>query len=183
MRVLMVGPWSATAMRRHIDWAMESGVEVCAADFRTSLRAVAPAGMRIFELLPRSMHRHRFSWSSRILDVAAMRLHRTAQEFQPHLVHTYMFNRYSDVCLRAGMRPLVISVWGSLNELLQGRLTTTDRHWLRRLRRGAHTLLVENPKLLNALVKWPVQPLQVAYFSIGVDSGLFHPDYHEKRAA
>lgn len=187
MRVLMVGPWRMTAMRRHIDWALESGVEVCIADWRTPPEAILPVGLRLTDLLPQQVvtckqtkaHRK----SQLISEVAALRLRRAAQAFQPDLIHTYMLTQYADACLRAGMRPLVVSVWGYLNGLLQGMPTAANRRWLHRLRQGAHTLLVENPNLLNALGEWPVQPLQVGCFPIGVDGSLFHPDYHEKRAA
>jgi glycosyltransferase involved in cell wall biosynthesis len=183
MRVLMVGPWRATAMRRHIDWARESGIDVCVADFFTPPESIRPRGVRVIDLLPRCMAGRRHSKSPFVLEVAELRLRYAAKAFQPDLVHAYMLNRYTDVCLRAAMRPLVVSVWGFLNRLLHHTPTPVDRRWLRRLKWGAHTLLVENPNLLNVLGDRSVQPLQLACFPIGVDGSLFHPDYHEKRSA
>lgn len=53
MRLLMVGPWPAVAMRRHIDWAVEGGIEVCLADIRTPPGIMRPSGFRVVDLLPR----------------------------------------------------------------------------------------------------------------------------------
>ncbi len=170
-------------MRRHIDWATESSIEVCAADFRNPPDAIRPRGVRLIDLLPRCLAERRHSKSPFVLEVARLRLLHTVKAFQPDLIHTYMLNRYTDVCLRAAVRPLVVSVWGFLNRLLHQAPTLADRRWIRRLKWGAHTLLVENPNLLNVLNGHSVQPLQLACFPIGVDSTLFHPHYHEKRSA
>jgi hypothetical protein len=53
MRVLMVGPWRAVAMRRHIDWAVESGAEVRVVDFWSRRDRERPSSFRLAYLSPR----------------------------------------------------------------------------------------------------------------------------------
>ena len=54
---------------------------------------------------------------------------------------------------------------------------------MRRLRRGADTLLVENPNLLDALTGLAGPSLRLECFPIGVDGSLFHPGYQEQSEA
>jgi glycosyltransferase involved in cell wall biosynthesis len=187
MRILMVGPWRAVAMRRHIDWVVESGAEVCVADYWSRRDRVRPASFRLAYLSPRQSAALRGAKPNRRSQAAglraALRLRQIAAQFQPDLVHSYMLGPYTDACLRAGLRPLVVSAWGFLNRWLTGEATDSDRRWLLRLRAGAHTLLVESPNLERAMVQRRPAPLRVACFSIGVDGQLFHPDHRGKAAA
>lgn len=187
MRILMVGPWRAVAMRRHIDWAVESGAEVCVADYWSRRDRARPASFRLAYLSPRQSAALRGARPNRRSQAAglraALRLRQIAAQFQPDLVHAYMLGSYTDACLRAELRPLVVSAWGFLNRWLTGEATASDRRWLQRLRQGAHTLLVESPNLEQAMVQRGLAPLRVEWFSIGVDGQLFHPEHQTKAAA
>lgn len=186
MRLLMVGPWWAVAMRRHIDWALEDGIEVCVADFRPPAEVVVPSSFQFAPLLPgraKRIHQpetHRKS--QRAHEIAVLRLQDIAKTFQPHLVHSYKLNLYTDICLAAGLRPLVVSAWGFLNALLTKVPAAKERRWMRRLRRGADTLLVESPNLVDILARLSGPSLRVECM-IGVDGNLFRPGYQEKAAA
>ena len=122
MRLLMVGPWRAVAMRRHIDWAVEDGIEVCVADFLPPDRVILPSSFQFASLLPRrakaiyqpGIHKN----GPRSVRIAALRLQHIVDTFQPHLIHSYMLSVYTEMCLQTGRRPLVVSAWGFLNSLL-----------------------------------------------------------------
>lgn len=186
MRLLMVGPWRADSMRRQIDWAVESGIEVMAADLRPYDQYRFPAAARRAALLPAQSYAIRRtvlngqSWPS--VMIGALRLRALARVFQPHVIHSYMIGYYTDVCLQAQANPLVVSAWGWLNEMAAGRESPQERQRLRKLRSGAHTLVVDNPNLFGALARMALDPLQVVYAPMGVDSGLFHPGYEETAA-
>jgi glycosyltransferase involved in cell wall biosynthesis len=187
IRLLMVGPWRLVAMRRHMDWAVENDIEVCVADFRVSQDVVLPAGFHFTSLLPRRAKaidqpatRKNSGLARRI---ATLRLRDIAASFQPDLVHSYMLDLHTELCLAAGLQPLVVSAWGYLNGLMTTGATAKDRRWLGRLRQGAHTLLVENPNLLDSVAALSGPPLHVACFPIGVDGSVFHPGYQDKSAA
>jgi len=187
MRLLMIGPWWAVAMRRHIDWAVDAGIEVCVADFRPPAEVVVPSSFQFAPLLPRRTKRihqpetHRKS--RRAHEIAVLRLQDIAATFQPHVVHSYMLNRYTELCLAAGLRPLVVSAWGFLNALIAKGPSAKETRWMRRLRRGADTLLVENPNLLDALAGLAGPSLRLECFPIGVDGQVFHPGYQEQSEA
>ena len=185
MRLLMVGPWHEIAMRRHIDWALEAGIEVCAADFYAYEARHQPYGFATASLLPGApaWQRRQFPhWQSeRVQAIAALRLQRLLERFRPDIVHSYKLTPYTEVCLRAGARPLVVSVWSQLSALLTER-RLKERRWLRRLRYNAATILVENPNLAMLLARWPGPPLPVSCIPLGIDSTLFHPGYAEAAA-
>jgi glycosyltransferase involved in cell wall biosynthesis len=87
------------------------------------------------------------------------------------------------MCLTAGLGPLVVSAWGSLNGLMISGPTPKDKQWLRRLSRDSAALLVENPNLQEALARLAKPALRVRCFPIGVDGNLFHPGYAEEAEA
>jgi len=187
MRVLMVGPWQMAAMRRQINWAVESGMDVLIADTDRSGYLLLPPSVGHVALYPggadaieRAGLRKK---SQRAAMISALRLRAAAERFRPHVIHSYRLDFYTDICLRAGLSPLVVSVWGYMNHWLTGEVTRNDWRWLRRLRRGAHTLLVENPNMRDILTEHRLGSLQAEYFPIGVDGKLFRPDNEDKAAA
>ena len=174
-------------MRRHIDWAVENGIEVCVADFLPPDRVILPSSFQFASLLPRrakAIYQPRIHKTGpRSVRIGALRLQNIVDSFEPHLIHSYMLGVYSEMCLQCEHRPLVVSAWGYLNGLLTKRPTPKDKRWIRRLRNGADALLVENPNLLNALATLTGPPLRLDCFPIGVDGSVFHPGYEEKSAA
>ena len=183
MRLLMVGPWYETAMRRHIDWALEAGHEVCAADFYSYEVPYQPAVLTIASLLPGSpaWQRRRFAHlnAETTRRVAVIRLQQLIRRFRPDVIHSYLLQPYTEVCLRAGARPLVVSAWGQLSKLMTERHSRSERRWLRRLRSGAAAVLVENPELQALLETWPGPPLPVHCIPLGVDTSVFHPGHRD----
>jgi glycosyltransferase involved in cell wall biosynthesis len=115
--------------------------------------------------------------------IGALRLRHAAKQFRPHVIHSYRLDFYTDVCLRAGLTPLVVSVWGYMNGWLTGDVTRKDWRWLRRLRQGANTLLVENPNMRDMFTERRLGSLRAEYFPIGVDGEFFRPDNTDKAAA
>lgn len=184
MRVLMVGPWRNVAMRRHIDWATKNGMDVCVAEFRPPDHVAVPSDFQLAELLPRRPQAigqpHIHKTGARAVAIGGLRLRRIAEAFQPHVVHSYMLGVYTEMCLQAGLRPLVASAWGSLNGLMTTGATAKDKRWLRSMRKQAAVLLVENPNLAQALGRIAGPSLRVECFPIGVDGQVFHPGYPEK---
>ncbi len=187
MRVLMVGPWQMAAMRRQIAWAVQSGMEILVADTDRSGYLLLPSSVRQTALFPRqadSIERAGLRKNTqRAAMIGALRLRAAAERFRPHIIHSYRLDFYTDMCLRAGLSPLVVSVWGYMNHWLTGDVTRDDWRWLRRLRRGAHTVLVENPNMRSILTQRRIGTLRAEYFPIGVDGDLFRPDNEDKAAA
>ena len=116
MRLLMVGPWRTVAMRRHIDWAVENGIEVCVADFLPPDRVILPSSFQFASLLPRrakAIYQPRIHKTGpRSVRIGALRLQNIVDSFEPHLIHSYMLGVYSEMCLQCEHRPLGVSAWG-----------------------------------------------------------------------
>lgn len=186
MRLLVVGRWTETAMRRHIDWALEAGFEVCAADFYTHGARYQPGVFATASLLPGApeVQHRRFPHlaAEAAQRVAALRLQRLIKQFRPDVVHSYMLTPYTEVCLRAGAQPLVVSVWSQLSALMISPTSPAERRWVRKLRAGATLVLVENPKMETVLAGLPGPALPVQCIPLGVDLTRFHPGYQETAA-
>lgn len=187
MRVLMVGPRRHDSMRRQVGWAVESGFEVLVASGGRPGDVWLPSSVRQVALFPATaevskqaaLHKN----SRRAAIIGALRLRALAEVFRPHIIHAYRLDFYTDICLRAGLKPLVVSVWGYMNRWLTNQVTRDDWWWLRRLRQGAHTLLVENSNMQEVLTERRLRNLRVAYLPIGVDGSLFRPGSADKAAA
>jgi glycosyltransferase involved in cell wall biosynthesis len=166
---------------------MESGLEVLIADTDRSGYLPLPSSVHRASLFPGradviDQTRLRKK-TQRAAMIGALRLRHAAEHFHPHVIHSYRLDFYTDICLIAGLSPLVVSVWGYMNHWLTGEVTRKDWHWLRRLREGAHTLLVENPNMQAILTERRLGSMRVGYFPIGVDGHLFRPDNEHKATA
>lgn len=186
MRLLMVGPFGQVAMRRNIDWAVEHGMDVVVADLPARSPVTFPTRFRVVSLLPpkaggsvRRLHRH----SMLAAQIGALRLRALQRVFQPEVTHSYKLGQYTDMCLRAGLRPLIVSLWGHLSNLLESSASTQDIRWIRRLQAGADVLLVENPNLLPKLSRLTGGNLRIERIALGVDDSVFHPGYEATAAA
>lgn len=183
MRVLMVGSWGQVAMRRNIDWAVSHGIDVVVADFPARAPVAPPETFRLTSLVPRraprGLHRH----SRLAVQIGALRLAALCRAFQPDVVHSFKLGHYTDMCLRAGLKPLVVSAWSNLSNLLEASATAEDLLWIRRLQASSATLLVENPNLAPILQRLTRDRLSIERIALGVDSSVFHPGYEETAAA
>ncbi len=187
MRLLMVGPAQEVAMQRHIRWAVEQGIQVQVASLQIPEQVPMLQRLHLTKLWPHRAHlinqSRLLKRSSQSVCVGALRLRAIAHSFRPDVVHSFLMGHFTDMCLQAGLRPLVVSAWGALNRLMFPGAVDKQRYLLRKVRAGADVLLVENSNLLNALAHFRSEPLLLESFPIGVDNSLFHPQYQEKAAA
>lgn len=187
LRLLMVGPWHEVAMRRHIDWAVEAGAEVLVADFIQPTAAPPTHGFRAVSLLPRAHQAQKLVGNAGNAalrqQIAVLRLRALAEQFNPHVIHSYKLGAYTEACITAGLHPLVVSVWSQLSSFFAGRGTRTQLDWVRRLQTSAQVVLIENPLLYEILTQRFGPALPLSSFPLGIDPAVFHPGYTDQAAA
>lgn len=108
-------------------------------------------------------------------------LQEIAAKVQPDIVHAHHIEFESLCCARAGLEPLVVSVWGGLNHLIQPELNSELGWAAREVIAQAAALLVDAPALKQACLALPDPPRRVEVIPLGVDSRRFHPDHDTER--
>ncbi len=185
MRVLMVGPSKLIILQRQMQWALDSGIEIMAADLGRHNDFRLPPGIEQYNIWPKGAHHFsklgRRRKSARAVLIGALRLRAIARRFKPDVIHSYALSYYTDMCIKAGLSPLIVTGSGFMNNWLT-KPTREDHDWLRRLQANAHTLLVQNANLLQILAERPHAPLRLELAPLGVDGNLFHPGYRDAAA-
>lgn len=191
----MVANVSISASQRPIQWAVDAGHEVL---------VVAPD--KILQEAPPNYQAHPFrfpnthrpaeekkrglipwarAWTQTWAGPAwwrMKRLQRIAAQFQPDVIHAHFINQHTYDCARAGLSPLIISIWGALNHLmLDSKVSLSPQ--TENLFDQTSGLIVESPYM--AQLTESVLPEIPCHINIpmGIDSDLFHPRYSTHRDA
>src|SRR6266566_5483001 len=117
MRVLMLAPGSWLHSKRTLNCLLESGHEVTFVDGDNPL----PEGHQGYTFLPYPRSGRRFykkllgeSLGNRIAEkLVVAQLRKLWREFRPDVVHVCWLDKRAYQCVQAGLKPLVLSVWGS----------------------------------------------------------------------
>jgi len=186
LRILMVGPAHQVAMQRHMDWALRQDAQVCVADRQVGSIGGLPHRCLTADLFSGQTHwfthsrPHRSGRIARL--IASLRLRRLVATWKPHLVHSYKLGFHTEVCMCAGVHPLLISVWGSLNSLLMAGPRASDRRWIRQIEQYGAAVLVESPLLMSSLAGFLGGSTLLESIPLGVDGELFRPLGRDKAA-
>jgi glycosyltransferase involved in cell wall biosynthesis len=196
MRLLMIGPASIHTTRQ-IEWAAQHGHDVTFASSgdsptkaRVCLKLAEPRFLsyarRFRALLPRRLM-HRLS------DAARTRpFRRLAAQSAPDLVHVNSVTEVAYYCVRAGMHPLVLTVWGSdINQFFTG---TSDPFFrgppdpIKRWRiatalRSADLTIVDSVDMIGKCEEVAEQPLRTELLPLGIDTRHFSPASPAERRA
>jgi glycosyltransferase involved in cell wall biosynthesis len=104
----------------------------------------------------------------------ARRLRRTLTELSPDVVHAQYLARFGWLSALAGVRPLVVTPWGS--DLLQvGRRRVRTRLWNRLALRRADLVTVSSDGMRAAAVAAGARPDRIRLVHHGVDIARFAP--------
>jgi L-malate glycosyltransferase len=181
MRVMMLAPGHSRHALRPLSWLLEQKVEVVLVDYDApgpevgdGYRCVGYPRLRAARLLgrvagARAASRLQQAWSVR-------RLRRLAEEIRPDLVHVHFVDRRAFCAAQAGLRPLVLSVWGSdVNRLLVpgadpelSRMAAFALSW-------ARLVIVDAPDMPEKCERLAGRALSILTLPLGVDGEAFRP--------
>jgi glycosyltransferase involved in cell wall biosynthesis len=154
--------------RRWAAWFARAGHQVVLVD---------PVGIEVDPGLPDGVRVERSDGRGRWPLAAfgrARRLRRTLIELRPDVVHAHYLARFGWLSALAGVRPLVMTPWGS--DLLQvGRRRVRTRLWNRLALRRADLVTVSSEGMRAAAVAAGARPDRIRLVHHGVDTARFAP--------
>ena len=169
MRLAFVAPPNSVHTRRWVSWFARAGHDVAIVD---------PVGVDPQPGLPENVPVLVPSPSSRIRLLGSLdrrsKLRDLLDCLEPDVVHAHYLVRYGWAAAFAGVRPLVITPWGS--DLLQvGRSRVRTRLWNWFAMRRADLVTVSSDGMRNAAVAAGARPDRVRRIHHGVDTASFSP--------
>jgi glycosyltransferase involved in cell wall biosynthesis len=163
-----------------LSWLLERGCSVLFVDEQDP----AVEGNVQYVPYPRVRDRERwlyqlFGWnrSFRLENWAlGVRLRRLSQRFRPDVVHVHWVDQRAYQCFAAGLRPLVLSVWGTdVNHLFQADADPRHRRCVGEALAGADCILADAPDMKDKCPALAGCKVRVEILPYGIDTRRFTP--------
>lgn len=181
MRVLMLAPGSWIHTKRTVNCLLNSGHEVNFIDTENPL----PQGHSRFKFLgyPRSgrgfyrkvLGDNRANKISEVFITTQFR--RIWEKLKPDVVHVCWLDERAYQCAKAGMRPLVLSVWGTdLNSKFLSDAQPESVKVAAKALMGVDLTVVDAPDMHEKCAKLAGKEIRTEELHIGADTHLFKPN-------
>lgn len=179
MRVLMIGDGAASAVTRPLTWMLGAGCSVWLMSRENPYSARPPGGFHFIQAssLEHGERADAAWWQARTAELRDL-----VQRIKPSVLHLHGLGEQADLRAAVGLPPLVISVWGWLNRLVDGT-GSTQPDQLDQLLASAQALVVESPALLRAARSRFTKGPRIELIPMGVDSTRFRPADQAQRLA
>jgi glycosyltransferase involved in cell wall biosynthesis len=174
----MLAPGDSIHSRRALSWLLARGCSVLFVDGQDpetegNVRHVAYPRVRDSE---RWLYR-RFGWSRSLrLEkwAVGVRLRWLHHRFRSDVVHVHYADQRAYQCFEAGLRPLVLSVWGSdVNDLFRPDADPRDRRRAGEALAGADRVLADAPDMVEKCSALAGRPVRVELLPYGIDTKRF----------
>jgi L-malate glycosyltransferase len=182
MKVLMVAPGESTHSQRVLSWLLNNGVSVYFCD---PINPYTKEKKNYFYIsYPRRGTRTiRKVFGSKLGDEIAYRmaensLRRIYKMVEPDIVHVLQIDHRAYQCMRAGMKPLILTAWGS--DINCHFIDHADRHFrglIGETLKKADYIFVDAPNLIENCFSLAGQRVPIELLSLGVNTRLFHSGY------
>jgi glycosyltransferase involved in cell wall biosynthesis len=188
LRVMMIGPTGVTAMQRPVNWILAEGHQVLLVDYSNWHPDPLPSHGSFAALYPARAKgllsaRKQLPIDPLAQRVVASHLRRLAATFKPDLIHVHGITFRTHCVVKAGLQPLLVSAWGSLNLLLDPTAESLSWKALHDVLAASQALIVENPHLPAKVQALAGPALRVEMMPLGVNPDLFHPGHSARGAA
>lgn len=191
MKVLMLAPGKSIHSKRSLSWLLESGCHVTFMDY-TDPRPQG-ANSQSYQFMPylgmRGRRLYRVVLGSGMADrlglwLGASWLRLAGRYVKPDIVHVQWVDHRAYCCLRAGLRPLVLSAWGT--DINKQFLPGADQRARQQARRmigetlaGADMVIGHAPDITAKCALLAGSELHTEVLTFGVDTKVFRPGYRE----
>ena len=187
MRILVAGPNRALAMWRPVAWALHRGHDVGLVEEYGGEAVFAPlagalsVGQRVVVpvAIPNAEPGNRTGSNGDPVE----RVRALAGQFRPDIIHAHHLSQASVWCTSAGLQPLVVSVWGALNPLLEGAPPSALSASMRRMLATAGAVIVESPALVDVCRPLVAPGTRVELIPLGADTQRFSASLTVQRLA
>jgi len=105
-------------------------------------------------------------------------LERLRKELKPDVTHVHWVDCHAYYCLKAGLQPLVLSVWGSdVNNCFLPGAKPVHKQVVGKALAGASMIIVSSKEMVEKCANLAGGPVQARPLHLGVDTRLFQPGY------
>lgn len=173
MRIALLGPANSIHLQRWAHALVERGHAVCVLSQHACERALLPAAANVF-MLPRNRALGYFTNAWRARDVLSA--------WRPDVLNAHYASGYGTTAALCGVRPLLLSVWGSdvydfpYESVFKGRLIRGNLRRATAIASTSHAMARQVQRLVPAIGDVAVTPF-------GVDLAHFAPDKSKRDAS
>lgn len=186
MRILMLGPGFIIAAKRPLDWVCQLGHQVW------WLGTYDPYGEEHFpnytfvdfpaeHAKNQSDNDGAEKTDPAIYEQGIAQIRALVEQEQIEVIHAHFTGFGAYCCAQGGLRPLVVSIWGNFNDLLEDPAATIARKMQKILDETAG-LIVEAPALLAVAQRLRRPPPHPAVIPLGANTQRFRPATSAQRA-
>lgn len=184
MKILMIAPGSSQHSQRPLNWLLQNGCDVVFmnsvnpyqeghANYRF-LPYPGPRGTRYYKWLDQKTANWLALWT------IVLQLRLLWERIKPDVTHVHWVDHRAYHCAKAGLRPLVLSVWGT--DVNQHFLSDADPENCRIIGQAltyANRVIVETPFMAERCSLLARQQINIEQVLLGVDTNLFRPGHAE----
>ena len=178
----MLASWPSIHSQRPLNWLLENGCDVVFVDRKNPY----PEGRDRYQFLPypgprgtRYYGRLGPRVASRFgLWTVALQLRLLWRRIRPDVVHLHWVNRHAYHCVKAGLRPLVLSVWGS--DINRHFLPAADPEYRRIIGQAlahADLVIVDAQGMAEKCALLAGCEIRTELLHLGVNTKTFRPGY------
>jgi len=198
MRILMLAPGKSIHSKRSLNWLLEGGCHVTFVDY-TDPRPQG-ANRHAYRFMPylgmRGRRLYRPLLGSRLADrlglwLGTSWLRLMKRYLKPDVVHVLWVDHRAYCCLKAGLRPLVLTAWGTdINKHFLPAADQRARQMIAQTVAGADMVIGHASEIVakcallaESQVRTSRRPFRGETLTFGVDTGVFHPGYGDAAIA
>jgi glycosyltransferase involved in cell wall biosynthesis len=189
IKVLMIGFSSQIHSMRPLNWLLERGCRVVFSngvnpfpDGKEGFSFVRFPKSRGGRVLPKLLGNRVGSALYEVLAwVPIMRLKMQWKRIRPSIVHVHWVDDRAYFCVKAGLRPLVLTVWGSdINILFLPDANPAARRRVGKALAGADLVLIDSADLHKKCSEIAGRDVSTKLFSLGINTARFRPGYQQE---
>ena len=181
----MIAPWRDIHSIRPLNWLLERGCRVvfsgasnpfpAGREGYTFLRFPYPRGGRVFpKLLGDEIGTRLSAWTT------VARLKVLWRRIRPTITHVHWVDDRAYYCVKAGLRPLVLTVWGTdINKHFLPDANLAYRHRVGEALAGADIILIDSADMHKKCAELAGQDVPTVLFSQGIKTDRFRPGYEQ----
>lgn len=181
MRVMMLAPGGSVHALRPLRWLVERGCKVLFVDGRKPDASGLDFAYATYPFNETRIRRLGWRLAYRI---ALAELRWRFSRWRADIVHVHWVDRRAHACVAAGLKPLVLTVWGSdINLVLGDTADPVDQRMVGESLAAADLVIVDSTDMPAKCADLAGRPVPTALLPLGIDTDRFCPPLPDRVAA
>ena len=183
----MIAPGFSPHAKRPLDWLLKTGCEVIFMDLINpypesckqyqfiSYSPLQIKGLRYYrKVLGNRLCNSLVEW------YVTQKLKKLWRQIKPDLVHIHWVDQRAYYFMKAGLKPLVLSVWGSdINQHFLPNADIEYRRMIVQVLASSNMIIVDSSDMPRKCETLAGCKLPIEMLPLGIDTNLFRPNYYE----